>query len=337
MSLAEKSIYAVAVLALAVFAVALASAPSDGAETATYEIQYTVGETVYSYRGTEQTVPLKSLSDLGYELAAGKQMDGWLFDGTSVLAQVGSTATLSASDITKVTAKISDKKFVVIFKDGDSEISKKADCLYGEAVIAADQPAKAGYVFAGWEPAVAETVTADAIYNAKWREIFSVSWYVEGVKVATGTTESENTYAQPDQPAKPYNRFLGWFDVDSKVYSSDYVVTKSTDLFAKFEAFTYKVTFKQGDVVVLVQTVAHGDKAIRAEAPSGYKWDYDFGAVTGDVTVNAVEIPAKVTSSSEIILYYIISIIVVGLVCGLAYGVKTGKVMIPKFQRVKPE
>jgi hypothetical protein len=335
MSLKNKSIYAVVVLALAVCATAFIGGSADGAETATYEIQYTVGETVYSYRGTEQTVPLKSLADLGYELADGKQMDGWIFDGTTVIAQVGSTTMLSAETVTKVVAKISDKKYAVTFKNGDAEVSKKADYVYGDALVVPDDPVKEGFVFMGWDPKTVAEVKADAVYTAEWRQVYAIEWYVEGVKVATGTSKDSTTYAQPDTPAKAYNRFLGWFDADSMVYSSDYAISKDVAFNAKFEAFTYKVTFLLDGTTVLVQTVAHGDKAVKAEAPEGYKWDYAFGAVTENTTVNAVKIPAKVTSSGEIVLYYIIGIIIVALICSLAYGIKAGKIEVPKFQRVR--
>lgn len=66
--------------------------------------------------------------------------------------------------------------YTVTYTDGveDEEVfadQTTTDILEGSATPAFEgTPTRSGYVFGGWEPAVAETVTADATYTATWKE-----------------------------------------------------------------------------------------------------------------------------------------------------------------------
>ena len=59
--------------------------------------------------------------------------------------------------------------------DGGNTTSEKTtfpDLTYGVETPTINEPTKAGYTFAGWEPKVAETVTKDVTYKAKWNAIY---------------------------------------------------------------------------------------------------------------------------------------------------------------------
>lgn len=78
--------------------------------------------------------------------------------------------------------------YSVTYTDGVEGEEVFADQVYtvnaGEATPAFDgKTTRDGYVFLGWEPAVAETVTADATYTAKWEEALTE------VKLTTKTNE----------------------------------------------------------------------------------------------------------------------------------------------------
>ena len=78
-------------------------------------------------------------------------------------------------------------EYTVTYTDGVDGEEIFADQTYtvkeGEATPAFDgTPAREGYTFIGWNPAVAETVTADAVYTAQWEE---------------------NAPVRPEQPALP--------------------------------------------------------------------------------------------------------------------------------------
>ena len=64
-----------------------------------------------------------------------------------------------------------DKYTVTYNLDGGNTTSEKTtfpDLTYGVETPTINEPTKAGYTFAGWEPKVAETVTKDVTYKAKW-------------------------------------------------------------------------------------------------------------------------------------------------------------------------
>ena len=66
-------------------------------------------------------------------------------------------------------------EYTVTYTDGVEDEEIFADQVYtvkeGKATPAFDgTPERENYVFLGWEPTVAETVTADAVYTAKWEE-----------------------------------------------------------------------------------------------------------------------------------------------------------------------
>lgn len=295
MSLNKTGIFAVmlAILACAGGAVLMNGSDDVDAVGETYEIQYVVADTTYSFTGTSATVVLKSIEELGLDLPEGKQMDGWQYHGTAITVGAGSTVTLSSDAATVFDAIISDVEYTVQFVDGETVIST-GTYGYGDAIVASADPTKSGYTFGGWSPTVSETVTADATYSATWDEIFAVEWVVEGVTVATGTTESTGTLSVPADPVKDAFRFLGWTDADGATYTAAYEFTGNTVFSAGFAAEVYKVTFVYGaeETVLLTETVAHGDKAIRpASVPAGYAgWDWDFStAIVADTTITATE------------------------------------------------
>lgn len=296
---------------------------------ATYTIQYTVGEQTLSYSGTEQSVALKSLADLGITLPEGKTMDGWMQSGTTITVAVGSVVTLNAGEPTTFVAQLSDTKYTVTFVS-DGKVIDSKDYVHGSTVTAPADPEKEGFVFMGWSPSVVETAGADATYTAEWREIFDITWVVDGVQVATGTTEGETTMAIPSDPKKDAFAFEGWFDDHGARFDDSYEFKGDTVLTAQFRANTYTVTFVYGEeeTVLGTVTVKHGDVVMAPELPSGFVgWAYDFKTpVTGDMTVKAIPSePDEGMSTGTQITLYIAGVIVVILLFFLAYGWKTGK------------
>ena len=77
-------------------------------------------------------------------------------------------------------------------------------------------PTREGYKFVGWEPEVAETVTENVTYTAKWEELYTVT-YTDGVK---GKAFKDQVYsdleagtATPKFDGKPTRKgytFTGW-------------------------------------------------------------------------------------------------------------------------------
>ena len=76
--------------------------------------------------------------------------------------------------------------YTVTYTDGVEDVDVFADQSYtvdeGSATPAFEgTPARDGYKFVGWEPEVAETVTADATYTALWEELPPIAGDINGV------------------------------------------------------------------------------------------------------------------------------------------------------------
>jgi|GEM_PF-1986609 len=96
-------------------------------------------------------------------------------------------------DITHTAPTPEVKEFTVTYTDGVENEEVFADQVYtvkeGDATPAFDgTPAREGYVFLGWEPEVAETVTANATYTATWEEALTE------VKVTSSISEGALLY-----------------------------------------------------------------------------------------------------------------------------------------------
>ena len=87
-------------------------------------------------------------------------------------------------------------------------------------------PTRSGYTFTGWSPAVAATVTANAVYIAQWRVIATYTvTYKDGVggaafedQTITGLHSGDPTPAFSGTPTRSGYTFKGWLpDVSATV------------------------------------------------------------------------------------------------------------------------
>ena len=68
-----------------------------------------------------------------------------------------------------VTCSDEDKTFTVTYLDGfGGTYATRPNLKYGDATPVPANPYRSGYIFLGWEPSVAPTVTGDARYVAQW-------------------------------------------------------------------------------------------------------------------------------------------------------------------------
>lgn len=329
------------IIAMIIVATVLAGAICIGtvdAETAepttTYEIQYQVGEEVYSFSGTTDTVTLQSLEELGVSAPAGQTFTGWQQDGTGITVAVGSSVKLNSETATLFVAQFTTSTYIVTFVS-EGETVSTATIEHGGTITAPEDPVREGYVFEGWSPEVVATATADVTYTAEWREIFDVVWIVDGTRVASGTTESAQTMNVPSDPEKDAYEFTGWYDQDGVLYTDSYEFKIDTTMTAQFRADTYTVTFVYGDeeTVLGTTTVEHGDTVIAPALPSGFVgWDFDFStAITGDVTISAIPAePDEGMSTGMQVALYIIGVIIVVLLFMVGWMLKTGRVTLKR-------
>lgn len=112
-------------------------------------------------------------------------------------------------------------KYTVTYTDG-ADGSAFADqategLMYGDETPEFDgTPTRDGYVFAGWSPEVADSVTGDVTYTAVWERLYTVT-YSDGVdgsvfadQVTDGLVYGEETPAFDGTPTRKGYVFKGW-------------------------------------------------------------------------------------------------------------------------------
>ena len=124
---------------------------------------------------------------------------------------------------TSVTFNVKCELLTVTYTDGVKGEEVFADVVYKDIPYGTSTPAfgtkdptRKGYKFVGWEPEVAETVTENVTYTAKWEELYTVT-YTDGVK---GKAFKDQVYsdleagtATPKFDGKPTRKgytFTGW-------------------------------------------------------------------------------------------------------------------------------
>ena len=124
---------------------------------------------------------------------------------------------------TSVTFNVKCELLTVTYTDGVKGEEVFADVVYKDIPYGTSTPAfgtkdptREGYKFVDWEPEVAETVTKDVTYTAKWEKLYTVT-YTDGVK---GKAFKDQVYSDleagtdtPKFDGKPTRKgytFTGW-------------------------------------------------------------------------------------------------------------------------------
>ena len=155
-------------------------------------------------------------------------------------------------------------------------------------------PEREGYVFKGWAPAVAETVTGNVTYVAQWNALYTVT-YTDGVDgeelfadQSTTVEAGSKTPAFPRTPERAGYTFSGWAPEVAET------VTENVTYTAQWTANDYTLSRDSngGDEladVTVTMGQSYGD-AIVASPRAGYTEDGWFLIV--DDTVRGTEIKA---------------------------------------------
>ena len=100
-------------------------------------------------------------------------------------------------------------------------------------------PTRDGYTFAGWEPVVADKVTGNATYTAKWEaKSYTVTYNSNGGTVVKPETVTYgNKATKPTNPTCSGYTFAGWYTDNEKFfnkYDFNTLVTGNIILYAKW-------------------------------------------------------------------------------------------------------
>lgn len=124
---------------------------------------------------------------------------------------------------TSVTFNVKCELLTVTYTDGVKGEEVFADVVYKDIPYGTSTPAfgtkdptREGYKFLGWEPVVADTVTKDVTYTAKWEKLYTVT-YTDGVKgkafkdqVYKDLESGTDTPKFDGKPTRKGYTFIGW-------------------------------------------------------------------------------------------------------------------------------
>ena len=231
--------------------------------------------------------------------------EGYVFYGWNpvvaekVTADATYTATWEVDANGNGKADKDEDKYTVTYTDGVEGEEVFADQVTSDILSGTDTPAfngtltREGYVFYGWNPTVAEKVTADATYTATWEvdangngkadkdeDKYTVT-YTDGVddeevfadQVTSGILSGTVTPAFKGTPAREGYVFKGWNPTVAKKVTANATYTAT---WKAVPAATYTVSFNMNGhgTQVAAQTVEKGGKAIKPADPkeTGYKF-----------------------------------------------------------------
>ena len=124
---------------------------------------------------------------------------------------------------TSVTFNVKCELLTVTYTDGVKGEEVFADIVYKDIPYGTSTPAfgtkdptRKGYKFVGWEPEVAETVTKNVTYTAKWEKLYTVT-YTDGAKgkafkdqVYSDLESGTDTPKFDGKPTRKGYTFTGW-------------------------------------------------------------------------------------------------------------------------------
>ena len=165
-----------------------------------------------------------------------------------VTADATYTATWEVDANGNGTADKDEDKYTVTYTDGVDDEEVFADqvtsgILSGTVTPAfKGTPAREGYVFKGWNPTVAEKVTADTTYIATWEAVPAATYTVSfnmnghGTQVAAQTVEEGGKAIKPADPKETGYKFAGWYAdaTFSTKFDFDTEITANTTVYAKW-------------------------------------------------------------------------------------------------------
>ena len=194
---------------------------------------------------------------------------------------------------------------VVIYTDGMGNVLERSIVEYGKETPSftkeQDIPTREGYRLNEedlWTPAVAETVTKDAVYELNWIKQVTVTFDpANGEETRTVTIDEGQKVDRPETPVKEGYHLLGWYDRENS-FDFASAVRDNVTLTAKWEIDTFTVTYTVDGEEYRKDTVDYAEKAAKPADPSkeGYSFQgwylgeeaYDFAsAVTEDVELTA--------------------------------------------------
>ena len=197
----------------------------------------------------------------------------------STALAAGETMPAKAVDLYyKLTVNTYDATFDAnggVFADGTA--TQTVPTVYGEQIVAPEDPTKEGYDFKGWQPNVGTMDSEGATFVATWEEAtYYAKYIVDGSTYENYPTKYGEEVDVPADPYKEGYTFTGWSpEVDETMPAHD------TEYIAAFEANEYDAIFKleedDADEDAYDTIPTEYDQPITVPATDPEKEGYDFG------------------------------------------------------------
>ena len=219
---------------------------------------------IYMVDGVEyKKVPVKFGSTITPEAFPTKV--GYTFSGWGEIP-----ATMPTSDVT-VNGTFAINKYTFTFDtDGGSEVAGITQD-YNSAITAPAAPTKPGYTFAGWVPAIPETVPAENMsFKAQWTiNQYTLTFDADNGTEATVITQDFGTkFDSPTAPTKTGYTFAGW---DSEVPETIPAENKSFKALWTINQYTFTFDADGGsDVAAITQNYGTKIESPTAPTKTGY-------------------------------------------------------------------
>ena len=163
--------------------------------------------------------------------------------------------------------------------DGGSDVAAITQ-NYGTKIEAPAAPAKTGYTFAGWVPAIPETMPAESMsFKAQWTiNQYTLTFNADNGTEATVITQDYGTkFETPADPIREGYTFAGW-DMDIP----ETIPAENMSFTAKWIANQYTLTFdSDGGSDVAAITQDYGTKIETPAAPT--KTGYTFAGWDNEI------------------------------------------------------
>jgi len=189
----------------------------------TYTAVWTINKYSVSFIDGNDTIKSETLEyGTGIIAPENPTKEGYEFTGWSPAV----AETVPAEDVTYTATWIANK-FTITFMDGNDTI-KSETLEYGAVINAPANPTKEGYTFAGWNPAVDESVPSyDLTYTATWTvNKYTLTFIVDGDTVKSELVEYGAEIVAPENPTKEGYEFTGWSpSVDETMPAEDVTYT----------------------------------------------------------------------------------------------------------------
>lgn len=177
----------------------------------------------------------------------------------------------------------------------DGEDYHSYECAYLDTLTTPDSPTKEGYVFAGWTPAIPESMPdMDMTFTAVFNPITYTATFMNGDEVI-GTDEFVVSDEVLDYPATEPKEYYTWVWDDYEIVADNIIVN------GEYVPIIYTASFvADGVTVEEIKFNVENQSAVAPEIPqkAGYTATWESYEITlADFTVNAVYTPIVYTAT----------------------------------------